>query len=81
MRDSPDPLPHAPHQIDPESLVPLLPRPRELRPFPESHGMVYKGHVGKVWSVAPDPSGRWIATGGAGGGGFGVGLASFVGSI
>lgn len=50
--------------IDPESLLPTLPSPEELKPFPSGCGVVYKGHEGRVRSVAIDPSGTLIATGG-----------------
>nr|POE71388.1 ribosome biogenesis protein erb1 [Quercus suber] len=50
--------------IDPESLLPKLPDPQELKPFPTTTAVVYRGHEGRVRSVAIDPSGYWIASGG-----------------
>ena len=50
--------------IDPESLLPKLPSPEELRPFPTTCGIIYRGHKGRVRSVAVDPGGLWLATGG-----------------
>lgn len=50
--------------IDPESLLPKLPRPEELKPFPTSCGIVYRGHEGRVRSLAIDPSGTLLASGG-----------------
>lgn len=50
--------------IDPASLLPKLPRPAELRPFPTREQMVLRGHTGPVRSVSIDPSGNWIASGG-----------------
>jgi ribosome biogenesis protein ERB1 len=50
--------------IDPESLLPKLPSPDELRPFPTACSTIFRGHEGKVRSVAVDPSGTLIASGG-----------------
>ena len=50
--------------IDPESLLPKLPSPEELRPFPSQQTAVFIGHAGRVRSLAIDPSGQYLATGG-----------------
>lgn len=50
--------------IDPESLLPKLPSPEELRPFPTTCATVFRGHEGRVRSLAMDPSGVWLASGG-----------------
>jgi ribosome biogenesis protein ERB1 len=50
--------------IDPESLLPKLPNPEELRPFPTICATVFYGHEGRVRSVSVDPSGIWLASGG-----------------
>lgn len=50
--------------IDPESLLPKLPSPEELRPFPTTCATLFRGHEGRVRSVAVDPSGVWLASGG-----------------
>ncbi|KAI9883839.1 MAG: Ribosome biogenesis protein erb1 [Watsoniomyces obsoletus] len=50
--------------IDPESLLPKLPNPDELRPFPTMCATIYQGHEGRVRSLAIDPSGVWLASGG-----------------
>lgn len=50
--------------IDPDSLIPDLPSPRDLRPFPIKCSTVYRGHKGKIRSISVDPSGQFIATGG-----------------
>eukprot|EP01116_Phalansterium_solitarium_P006408 TRINITY_DN18705_c0_g1_i1.p1 TRINITY_DN18705_c0_g1~~TRINITY_DN18705_c0_g1_i1.p1 ORF type:complete len:712 (+),score=309.47 TRINITY_DN18705_c0_g1_i1:23-2137(+) len=49
--------------IDPESLIPKLPSPDELRPFPSTQSMIYEGHTGKVRSISVDPSGQYLASG------------------
>jgi len=49
--------------IDPESLIPKLPSPKDLRPFPTKIGVVYEGHTDKIRSVSVDPTGMWVATG------------------
>ena len=50
--------------IDPESLLPKLPSPEELKPFPTACATVFRGHKGRVRTLAVDPSGVWLATGG-----------------
>jgi len=49
--------------IDPESLIPDLPSPKDLRPFPIRTSTIYKGHSGIVRTLSVDPSGNWLATG------------------
>ncbi|KAK5168335.1 Ribosome biogenesis protein erb1 [Saxophila tyrrhenica] len=50
--------------IDPESLLPKLPDPNELRPFPSICTAMFKGHDGRIRSLNIDPQGRYLATGG-----------------
>jgi len=50
--------------IDPESLLPKLPSPDELRPFPTTCATIFSGHDGRVRTVSVDPSGVYLATGG-----------------
>jgi len=49
--------------IDPESLLPKLPSPDELRPFPTVCANIFRDHEGRVRSVAVDPSGTLVASG------------------
>ncbi|CAK9438503.1 uncharacterized protein LODBEIA_P27270 [Lodderomyces beijingensis] len=49
--------------IDPESLIPELPSPKDLRPFPIRCSTVYQGHTGKIRTLSIDPQGIWLATG------------------
>jgi len=41
--------------IDPKTLVPKLPKPRDLQPFPNALSMCYSGHTGRVRSISPHP--------------------------
>lgn len=50
--------------IDPTSLLPKLPRPEKLRPFPTVASIEFSGHDGRVRSVSIDPTGQWLASGG-----------------
>ena len=53
--------------IDPDSLLPKLPKPSELRPFPERLSFSFNGHCGRVYSVSVSPSGEWLLTASADG--------------
>ena len=50
--------------VNPEDLKPRLPDPSELRPFPTTLSVVYRGHTGAVRCLAAHPAGQWLATGG-----------------
>ncbi|ROW18145.1 hypothetical protein VPNG_00284 [Cytospora leucostoma] len=50
--------------IDPSSLLPKLPRPEDLKPFPTVCQTIFRGHEGRVRTLSVDPSGCWLATGG-----------------
>ncbi|OJJ38616.1 hypothetical protein ASPWEDRAFT_24534 [Aspergillus wentii DTO 134E9] len=50
--------------IDPESLLPKLPSPEELKPFPTACAAMFRGHKGRVRTLSVDPTGLWLATGG-----------------
>ena len=47
--------------MDPKDLLPKLPKPRELRPFPCQSGMVYEGHAAPVSALGADSTGQWLA--------------------
>ncbi|RLN68086.1 hypothetical protein BBJ29_002612 [Phytophthora kernoviae] len=49
--------------IDPESLVPELPKPQDLRPFPNTLALVFNGHTGRIRSLSVDPYGQYVASG------------------
>jgi len=49
--------------IDPDSLIPKLPSPKDLRPFPSRIGVVYEGHTDRIRTTSIDPTGLWVATG------------------
>ncbi|KAI9158829.1 Ribosome biogenesis protein ERB1 [Paramyrothecium foliicola] len=50
--------------IDPNSLLPKLPRPEDLKPFPTVCQTIFRGHEGRVRTVSFSPDGDWIASGG-----------------
>lgn len=50
--------------IEPEALVPQLPSPRDLQPFPTTMSMVFTGHSDMIRSITPEPLGQYIASGG-----------------
>lgn len=49
--------------VDPESLIPKLPDPKDLEPYPSSLAVVYKGHSKRIRSISVDPTGQWVASG------------------
>lgn len=50
--------------IDPESLLPKLPSPEELKPFPTTCAAIFRGQEGRVRGVSIDPRGIYVASGG-----------------
>lgn len=49
---------------DPDQLLPKLPSPQELKPFPSTCAVVYRHpNNSRVRCVAVDPRGAWLATG------------------
>ncbi|KAI5414756.1 ribosome biogenesis protein BOP1 homolog [Lathyrus oleraceus] len=49
--------------IDPESLKPKLPSKKELKPYPITCYIEFKGHEGAVTSISVEASGQWMASG------------------
>ncbi|KAI9727569.1 MAG: Ribosome biogenesis protein erb1 [Chrysothrix sp. TS-e1954] len=49
--------------IDPDSLLPKLPSPEELRPFPNAWDILVRTGAGRIRSVSIDASGLYMATG------------------
>jgi ribosome biogenesis protein ERB1 len=50
--------------IDPETLLPQLPKPRDLKPFPNALCLQYIGHKGAVRAISVSQDGQYLATGG-----------------
>lgn len=50
-------------KVDPESLIPKLPRPKDLQPFPSIQSVQYNGHTDIVYSVSVEPQGQFMVTG------------------
>ncbi|CAE7011979.1 hypothetical protein CFE70_002157 [Pyrenophora teres f. teres 0-1] len=50
--------------IDPESLLPKLPNPEDLKPFPTTCAAIFRGQEGRVRCVSIDPNGIFVASGG-----------------
>ncbi|KNC78997.1 ribosome biogenesis protein bop1 [Sphaeroforma arctica JP610] len=48
--------------IDPESLIPKLPKPKELQPFPIACVVDFVGHTSNIVSIATSPSGQYLAS-------------------
>lgn len=48
--------------VDPEKLLPELPNPRDLKPYPERLSFQYRGHTGTVRSISVSPNGQYLAT-------------------
>lgn len=49
--------------IEPESLVPKLPSPKDLQPFPTVLALEYKGHKDMVRAISIDKQGQYIVSG------------------
>lgn len=46
----------------PQALLPNLPRPSELKPYPSLLVVRYEGHSAAIHSLTPSPDGQWLAT-------------------
>lgn len=49
--------------VQPEDLIPKLPSPRDLQPFPTTESMVYRGHTDLIRAISIEPKGQYIVTG------------------
>jgi ribosome biogenesis protein ERB1 len=49
--------------INPETLVPKLPKPRELKPFPNALSLQFLGHTKNVRSITVSPDGQYLVSG------------------
>nr|XP_015212885.1 PREDICTED: ribosome biogenesis protein BOP1 [Lepisosteus oculatus] len=49
--------------VDPEDLIPRLPKPKDLQPFPTTQSLVYRGHSSLVRCISVSPSGQWLVSG------------------
>ncbi|KAJ2783457.1 Ribosome biogenesis protein erb1 [Coemansia interrupta] len=49
--------------LNADELMPRLPDPRDLRPFPAAEALAYVGHTGRVRSISVDPTGLWLLSG------------------
>lgn len=49
--------------IEPEYLVPKLPSPKDLQPFPTTESLVYIGHTDIIRCISIEPKGEYILTG------------------
>jgi len=49
--------------VDPDSLIPKLPKPRDLQPFPSRASIVFEGHTDVVTCISCSPLGQWLASG------------------
>lgn len=49
--------------IEPEYLIPKLPSPKDLQPFPTTESLVYRGHTDIIRCISMEPKGEYILTG------------------
>merc|ERR1711936_455479 len=49
--------------IQPEDLVPQLPKPKDLQPFPTGCGITFKGHKNMIRTLSIEPTGQFLASG------------------
>jgi ribosome biogenesis protein ERB1 len=50
-----------------EDILPQLPKPEELKPFPSKENILYKGHTSSIRSLLVDPSGKFLISADNGG--------------
>uniref|UniRef100_A0A182SEN2 Ribosome biogenesis protein BOP1 homolog n=1 Tax=Anopheles maculatus TaxID=74869 RepID=A0A182SEN2_9DIPT len=49
--------------VGPEYLIPKLPSPRDLQPFPTLQNLIYKGHTNMIRCISVEPKGEYLVTG------------------
>lgn len=49
--------------VDAEDLIPQLPKPKDLQPFPSVQSIVYEGHTDCVRGLSLEPAGQFFASG------------------
>ncbi|XP_053684898.1 ribosome biogenesis protein BOP1 homolog [Sabethes cyaneus] len=49
--------------VGPEYLIPKLPSPRDLQPFPTLQNLIYKGHTDMIRSISMEPKGEYLVSG------------------
>jgi len=49
--------------IQPEDLVPTLPKPKDLQPFPQICSVTFKGHKNMIRTLSIEPKGQILASG------------------
>lgn len=49
--------------IDAEYLIPKLPSPKDLQPFPTVESMVYTGHADMIRTISVEPNGEYLVSG------------------
>eukprot|EP00116_Pleurobrachia_bachei_P000716 sb/3460978/ len=50
--------------MNPEDLLPKLPKPRDLKPFPSAKAVKFSDHEGHVYSIDSNKSGEFLVSGG-----------------
>jgi len=49
--------------LNEQDLIPQLPKPEELKPFPTMESVIYRGHESSVVSICMDPNGKFMISG------------------
>lgn len=49
--------------IDAEYLIPKLPSPKDLQPFPTVESMVFNGHTDMIRTISVEPNGEYLVSG------------------
>ena len=50
-------------KVDPDSLLPKLPSPKDLQPFPTTAAIKFEGHTDKIRTISSSPTGQWLLSG------------------